>query len=66
MNPLSHLFLDPPDLSDQAATEMLDFLYAFTMAFECQYASQLRRYYQEIEQPQLNLVVNHNDEFPDF
>jgi len=66
MNPLSHLFLDPPDLSDQAATEMLDFLYEFTTAFECQYAAQLRRYYQELEQPQLDLVVNPNDEFPNF
>jgi hypothetical protein len=66
MNHLSHLFLDPPDLSDEAASEMLDFLQEFTMAFECQYADQLRRYYQEDDLPQLDLFEGPNDEFPTF
>ncbi len=33
----------PPQLSDQAACEMLDFMYQFINAFENHYADQLRR-----------------------
>jgi hypothetical protein len=66
MNYLSHLFLDPPDLSDQAASEMLNFLYEFTTAFECQYADQLRRFYREADRSQLDLFEGPNDEFPTF
>ena len=46
MNHPSLLFVDPPELSDKTASEMLDFLYELTTAFENHYAAQLRRYYQ--------------------
>ncbi len=45
---------DPPQLSDQAASEILDFLYEMVNAFENQYAQQLRRYQQSIAR--LNLI----------
>ena len=46
MNLQSLLFVDPPDLSDETASEILDFLYELTVAFENHYGHQLRRYYQ--------------------
>ncbi len=45
----SLLFVDPPELSDQTASEILDFLYQLSTAFENHYADQLRRYYQSLE-----------------
>ena len=44
MIPHSLLFLDPPDLSDEAASQMLDFLYDVTAAFESQYLAQIIRH----------------------
>lgn len=66
MNLQSLLFVDPPDLSDQSASEILDFLYEITTAFENHYAAQLRRYYQEDDQSQPDLFEDFNDEFPTF
>jgi hypothetical protein len=66
MNLQSLLFVDPPDLSDKSASEMLDFLYELTTAFENHYAAQLRRYYQEIDQSQQDLFEEFNDELPYF
>jgi hypothetical protein len=66
MNLQSLLFVDPPDLSDKSATEMLDFLYELTTAFENHYAAQLRRYYQEIDQSQQDLFEEFNNELPYF
>ena len=66
MNPQSLLFVDPPDLSDKTASEMLDFLYELTTAFENHYAAQLRRYYQEIDQSQQDLFDEFNDDLPYF
>ena len=66
MNLHSLLFVDPPNLSDKSATEMLDFLYELTTAFENHYAAQLRRYYQEIDQSQQDLFEEFNDELPTF
>jgi len=34
-----------PQLSDEAAVEILDFLQVFTLNFENRYAGQIRRYY---------------------
>jgi hypothetical protein len=62
MNPQSLLFLDPPDLSDEAASEMLDFLYEFTTAFENQYIAQLRRYCQEVDRSQPDLFEDTNND----
>ncbi len=69
MNPQSLLFVEPPELSDKTASEMLDFLYQLTTAFENHYAAQLRRYYQQVDQSQADLLADSgdfNDELPDF
>ncbi len=69
MNTLSLLFLDPPDLSDEAASQMLDFLYDITAAFESQYIAQVIRYHQmreDGEQPQPDLFEVPDHESPPF
>lgn len=66
MNHPSLLFVDPPELSDKTASEMLDFLYQLTTAFENHYVAQLRRYYQEGDQSQQDLFEDFNDELPNF
>ena len=66
MNLQSLLFVDPPDLSDETASEMLDFLYELTTAFENHYAAQLRRYYQEGDRSQPDLFEDFSDELPPF
>jgi hypothetical protein len=66
MNLQSLLFVDPPDLSDETATEMLDFLYELTTAFENHYAAQLWRHYQEVDRSQPDLFEDFNDELPSF
>ena len=66
MNLQSLLFVDPPVLSDETASEMLDFLYELTTAFENHYAAQLRRYYQEGDRSQPDLFEDFNDELPTF
>ena len=42
----------PLGLSDEAAAQMLEFLYSLTEAFEQHYAGQLHRYYHATEQRQ--------------
>jgi len=69
MIPHSLLFLDPPDLSDEAASEMLDFLYDFTAAFESQYLAQIIRHDEpdmEGEPPQSDLFEVPDHESPPF
>ena len=66
MNLQSLLFVDPPDLSDETASEILDFLYELTTAFENHYAAQLRRYYQKCDRSQQDLFEDFNDELPPF
>ena len=66
MNLQSLLFIDPPELADKTASEMLDFLYELTTAFENHYAAQLRRYYQEGDRSQQDLFEGFNDELPTF
>ena len=66
MKPASLMLADPPELSDETVSEVLDFLYQLTTAFENQYANQLRRYYQSIEPPQPDLFEDFDDELPDF
>ena len=66
MNLQSLLFVDPPDLSDETASEILDFLYELTTAFENHYAAQLRRYYQEGDRSQPDLFEDFNDKLPTF
>ena len=64
MKPQSLLLLEPPELSDKNATEILDFLYQLTTAFENHYAAQLRRYYQQGDQSQADLFADCNDGLP--
>ena len=68
MNHLSLLFVDPPELSDKTASEMLDFLYELTPAFQNHYVAQLRRYYQESDRSQQDLfeAEDFNDELASF
>lgn len=66
MNSQSLLFVEPPELSDKTASEMLDFLYELTTAFENHYVAQLRRYYQEVDQSQPDLFEDSNHELPTF
>ena len=66
MNPQSLMLADPPELSDEAASEMLDFLYELVNAFENQYGNQLRCYQQPIELPQPDLFEGFEDELPPF
>ncbi len=40
----------PDALSDEAAAQILEFLYELTQRFESYYASQLHRYYQHNDQ----------------
>lgn len=51
------LFLPPPKLSDDAALEILCFLYEFTRAFEDYYADQIDRY------PSLDPLID-DDPYP--
>jgi len=46
MNRSSLILAEPPQLSDQSASDVLDFLYLMIEAFENQYSPQLRQYYQ--------------------
>jgi hypothetical protein len=69
MYPHSLLFLDPPDLSDEAASQMLDCLYEITAAFESQYIAQIKRYHEideGSEQPQPDLFEVPGHESPPF
>lgn len=66
MNHPSRLFVDPPELSDNTASEMLNFLYELTTAFENHYVAQLRRYYQDGDQSQQDLFEDFKDELPNF
>ena len=66
MNLQSLLFVEPPELSDKTASEMLDFLYQLINAFENHYAAQLRRYYAQDNHSQADLFEDFNDELPRF
>jgi len=66
MNTHFLLLDDPPELSDQAASEMLDFLYQMVNAFENQYTQQLRRYQQSIAPPHPDTCEDCDDESPPF
>ena len=66
MNLNSLMLADPPSLSDEAASEMLDFLYELINAFENQYRDQLQRHYQTDQPPQPDLFEDFDDELPIF
>lgn len=66
MHPQSLMFVDPPVLSDEAASEMLDFLYELINAFENHYDNQLRRYYESSAPPQPDPLNDFDDKIPPF
>lgn len=65
MNPLRTLF-DPPELSDEAAYQMLDFLNELATAFENHYAPQLQRYQEPDLSNQPDLFEDFDDPFAPF
>lgn len=66
MNRQSLMFVEPPELSDEAASEMLDFLYELINAFENHYGNQLRRYHEPTIPPQPDLFDDVDGELPPF
>ncbi len=66
MNTPSLMLVEPPELADETASEMLDFLYQLVKAFENQYRSQLLRHHQSTELPQPDLFEDFDDELPTF
>jgi len=55
--PLS--FNNPPELSDQSASQLLDMLYELAAAVENHYAVQLRRHHKD-------LFADFDDDLPEF
>lgn len=47
--PAPSIWLPKPQLSDEAAAQLLDFLHEFTAAFENAYYDQLHRYYASLD-----------------
>jgi FKBP-type peptidyl-prolyl cis-trans isomerase (trigger factor) len=66
MNTPSLMLVESPELDDETASEMLDFLYQLVNAFENQYGNQLRRHQQSAELPQPDLFEEFDDELPTF
>jgi FKBP-type peptidyl-prolyl cis-trans isomerase (trigger factor) len=66
MNTPSLMLVESPELDDETASEMLDFLYQLVNAFENQYGNQLRRHQQSAELPQPDLFEEFDDELPNF
>jgi hypothetical protein len=60
------MLVDPPELSAESASEMLDFLYQLLNAFENQYANQLRQCAHSAALPEPDLVEDFDDELPSF
>lgn len=60
---------NPPELTDESASEMLEFLYQLLNAFENQYANHLRRYHRPTEPLHPDLfedLDDLDDELPPF
>ncbi len=66
MNTPLLMLVDPPELSTESASEMLDFLYQLVNAFENQYSDQLRQCYHAAELPEPDPVDDFDDELPTF
>jgi len=67
MNTPLLMLVDPPELSAESASEMLDFLYQLVNAFENQYSDQLRQCYHFAEPPEPDRVDDfRDDELPTF
>ena len=66
MNTPSLMLVEAPQLDDETASEMLDFLYQIVNAFENQYRNQLLRHQRSSELPQPDLFEEFDDELPTF
>ena len=65
MNLHALMLVDPPNLSDEAASEMLEFLYELINAFENHYRGQLIPH-DQTHQPQPDLFEDFDDDLPTF
>ena len=66
MSEIPLILNDPPELSDEAASQLLDLLYELTTAFENHYFHQLRRYHEPNIRPQPDLFEDFDDDLPAF
>ena len=66
MNTRPLMFTEPPELSDEAAAQMLDLLYQLMDAFEFHYYAQIRQDYKPESSPQYDLIPDFDDDLPDF
>ncbi len=66
MNSQSLMFIDPPALCDEAASDVFDFLHELINAYENHYAHQLRRHYESSATPQIDLFEDLENEQPPF
>jgi hypothetical protein len=66
MNHPNPMLIEPPTLSDQAAAEMLDFLYELINTFEYHYGPQIRRYHEPPPCNQCDLFENIDGNDPPF
>ena len=66
MNKPSLMLIESPELDDETASEMLDFLYQLVNAFENQYRNQLQRHHQSTQLLQPDLFEEFDDELPTF
>ena len=65
MTPPSLMLVEPPVVSDETSSEILNFLYELINAFENHYGSQLRRYHEPSTSPQPD-PLNLDGELPPF
>jgi hypothetical protein len=66
MSEIPLILNDPPELSDEAASTLLDLLYELTTAFENHYLPQLRRYHEPDIPAQPDLFEHFDDDLTGF
>ena len=66
MSEIPLILNNPPELSDEAASQLLDLLYELTTALENHYFHQLRRYYEPATPPHPDLFEDFDDDLPEF
>jgi hypothetical protein len=66
MSEIPLILNNPPELSDEAASALLDMLYELTTAFENHYLHQLRRCHEPDIPPQPDLFEDFDDDLPEF
>ena len=66
MNRSPLILNNPPELSDEAASQLLAMLYELATAVENHYFLQLRRYHEPAMPPQPELFEDFDDDLPEF